>query len=85
MLFRSCSETSTSISNCRLRLLGSISSFRSGVRLSEARVEPPLRMPRTQRRGVDRAMSRSALISRGGGAVLVRLHDLSFERFVVMA
>ena len=40
-----CSETSTSISNWRLRLLNAISSFRSGVRLSAALVEPLLRTP----------------------------------------
>ena len=38
-----CSETSTSISNRRLRLSDSISSFYSGVRLSTALVEPLLR------------------------------------------
>ena len=38
-----CSETSTSISNRRLRLSDSISSFCSGVRLSTALVEPLLR------------------------------------------
>ncbi len=41
-----CSETSTSISNRRLRLLNAISSFRSGVWLSTALVEPLLRIPR---------------------------------------
>ena len=61
-----CSETSTSISDCLLRLPGPTGSFRSGVRLSAARVEPLLRMPWTQRCGVDRAMSYSALISRDG-------------------
>ena len=40
-----CSETSTSISNWRLRPLNAISSFRSGVRLSAALVEPLLRTP----------------------------------------
>ena len=35
-----CSETSTSISNRRSRLPGSTGSFRPGVRLSAARVEP---------------------------------------------
>ena len=61
-----CPETSTSISNRRSRLPGSTGSFRPGVRLSAARVEPLSRMPWTQRRGVDRAMSYSALISRDG-------------------
>ena len=61
-----CSETSTSISNRLLRLPGPTGSFRPGVRLSMARVEPALRMPWTQRRGVDRAMSCPALISREG-------------------
>ena len=48
-----CSETSTSISNCRSRLPGSTGSFRPGVRLSAARAEPLSRMPWTRRRGVD--------------------------------
>lgn len=61
-----CSETSTSISNRRLRFLGSISSFHPDVRLSAARVEPLSRMPWTQRRGADRAMSYPALICDGG-------------------
>ena len=61
-----CSETSTSISNRLLRLLSPTGSFRPGVRLSAARVEPLLRMPCTQRCRVDRAMSYSALISRDG-------------------
>ena len=88
MLFRSgaaCYETSTSISNCLLRLPGSISSFCSGVRLSVARVEPLLRMPWTKRCKVDRAMSYSALISRDGLPLPLRLHDLPFERLIVVA
>ena len=72
-----CSETSASISNCLLRLPGSISSFRPGVRLSAARAEPLSRMPWTQRRGVDRAMSYSALISRDG---LPLSHDCTICR-----
>ena len=60
------SETSTSISNCLLRLPGPTGSFRPGVRLSAARVEPLSRMPRTQRRSVECEMSYSALISREG-------------------
>ena len=83
-----CSETSTSISNCLLRLpgsIGSIGSFRSGVRSSAARVEPLLRMPWTQRRRIDRAMSYSALISRDGLPLPLRLHDLPFERLIVVA
>ena len=56
-----CSETSTSISNRRSRLLGPTGSFCSGVRLSAARVEPLSRMPWTQRRGVDRTTARSAV------------------------
>ena len=51
------SETSTSISNCLLRLRSSTGSFRSGVRLSVARVEPLLRMPWTQRCSVECEMS----------------------------
>ena len=74
------SETSTSISNCLLRLPGPTGSFRPGVRLSAARVEPLSRMPWTQRRGVDRAMSYSALISREGlpfsyNCTICRLND----------
>ena len=61
-----CSETSTSISNCLLRLRGSTGSFCSGVRLSAAFVEPLLRMPRTQRCGVECEMSYSSLIPRAG-------------------
>ena len=61
-----CSETSASISNRRSRLPGSTGSSCPGVRLSAARVEPPSRMPWSQRRGVDRAMSYSALIPRDG-------------------
>ena len=72
-----CSETSTSISNRLLRLPGSIGSFRPGVRLSAARVEPLSRMPWTQRRGVDRAMSCPALISRDG---LPLSHDCTICR-----
>ena len=72
-----CSETSASISNCLLRLPGSISSFRPGVRLSAARVEPLSRMPCTQRRGVDRAMPCPALISRDG---LPLSHDCTICR-----
>ena len=72
-----CSETSTSISNCLLRLPGPTGSFCSGVRLSVARVEPLLRMPWTQRRGVDRAMAYSALISREG---LLLSHDCTICR-----
>ncbi len=72
-----CSETSTSISNRRSRLPGSTGSFRSGVRLSAARVEPLSRMPWTRRRGVDRAMSCSALISRDG---LPLSHDCTICR-----
>ena len=60
------SETSTSISNCLLRLPGPTGSFRPGVRLSVARVEPLSRMPWTQRRSVECEMSYSALISREG-------------------
>lgn len=60
------SETSTSISNCLLRLPGPAGSFRPGVRLSAARVEPLSRMPWTQRCGVECEMSYSALISREG-------------------
>ncbi|BAQ99771.1 hypothetical protein BBBR_0733 [Bifidobacterium breve DSM 20213 = JCM 1192] len=76
------SETSTSISNCLLRLPGPTGSFRPGVRLSVARVEPLSRMPWTQRRGVDRAMSYSALISREGlpfsyNCTICRLNDSS--------
>ena len=72
-----CSETSASISNCRSRLPGPTGSFRPGVRLSAARVEPLSRMPWTQRRGVDRAMSYSALISRDG---LPLSHDCTICR-----
>lgn len=72
-----CSETSTSISNRRSRLPGSTGSFCSGVRLSAARVKPLSRMPWTQRRGVDRAMSHSALISRDG---LPLSHDCTICR-----
>lgn len=50
---------------CLLRFLSSISSFRSGVRLSAAPVEPLLR-PRTHRCRVEREMSHSVLISRAG-------------------
>lgn len=66
-----------------MRLPGPTGSFRPGVRLSMARVEPLSRMPWTQRRGVDRAMSYSALISRDGLPLPLRLHDLPFERLVV--
>lgn len=52
-----CFKTSTSISNCLLRLRSSISSFCSGVRLSAAFVEPLLRMPWTQRCSVECEMS----------------------------
>ena len=72
-----CSETSTSISNCRSRLPGSTGSFRPGVRLSAARAEPLSRMPRTRRRGVDHAMSCPALISRDG---LPLSHDCTICR-----
>ena len=72
-----CSETSTSISNCRSRLPGSTGSFRPGVRLSAAQVEPLSRMPWTRRRGVDRAMSCPALISRDG---LPLSHDCTICR-----
>ena len=72
-----CSETSTSISNCLLRLPGSTCSFCSGVRLSAAFVEPLLRMPWTQRCRVDRAMSYPALISRDG---LPLSHDCTICR-----
>ena len=72
-----CSETSTSISNRRSRLPGPTGSFRPGVRLSAARVEPLSRMPWTQRRGVDRAMSYPALISRDG---LPLSHDCTICR-----
>ena len=61
-----CSETSTSISNCLLRLRSSTGSFCSGVRLSAAFVEPLLRMPWTQRCSVECEMSYSSLISRAG-------------------
>ena len=71
------SETSTSISNCLLRLPGPTGSFRPGVRLSAARAEPLSRMPWTQRRRVDRAMSYSALISRDG---LPLSHDCTICR-----
>ena len=77
-----CSETSTSISNCLLRLRSSTGSFRSGVRLSVARVEPLSRMPRTQRCGVECEMSYSSLISRAGlpfsqSRTICRLNDSS--------
>ena len=61
-----CSETSTSISNRRLRLLNAISSFRSGVWLSTALVEPLLRIPRIHRCRVECKMSHSVLILRAG-------------------
>ena len=80
-----CSETPTPISNRRPRLPGPAGSFCSGVRLSAARVEPLLRMPWTQRCRVDRAMSYSALISRDGLPLPLRLHDLPFERLIVVA
>ena len=79
-----CSETSTSISNCLLRLPGSTGSFRPGVRLSAARAEPLSRMPWTQRRGsIARCRTRPDLP--GWLAALARLHDLPFERLVVVA
>lgn len=61
-----CFKTSTSISSCLLRLRSSISSFCSGVRLSAAFVEPLLRMPWTQRCGVECETSYSSLTSRAG-------------------
>ena len=52
--------------------------------LSHLGVEPLLRMPWTQRCRIDRAMSYSALTSRDGLPLPLRLHDLPFERLAVV-
>lgn len=79
-----CSETSASISNCLLRLPGSISSFRPGVRLSAARAEPVADALDPAPRGRSRDVVLGPDLP-GWLAALARLHDLPFERLVVVA
>ena len=68
---------------CLLRFLNAISSFRSGVRLSAALVEPLLRTPPLPVQGGTRDVALRPDLARGL-AVLVQLHDPAFELLLIM-